>query len=232
VETEGLARLGELVLVPVIEIPDPELVSPLADALVEGGLPCAEITFRTEAAATALASMVRLRPDMLVGAGTVLSVDQVDRALDAGAKFLVSPGFNPNVVEYALGKGAVVLPGICTPSEIEMARMLGLDTVKFFPAEAAGGAKYIKALTAPYRSLRFVPTGGIDANNLEGYLSIPQVLAVGGSWMAPKRLLQERKFAEIAQRTREAVTLARRLRPAVAGDGAAGGGGVLVGGAR
>jgi 2-dehydro-3-deoxyphosphogluconate aldolase/(4S)-4-hydroxy-2-oxoglutarate aldolase len=216
VDTESLARLGELVLVPIIEIPDPEFALPLADALVEGGLPCAEITFRTEDAATALATMARLRPDMLVGAGTVLSVDQVDRALDSGARFLVSPGFNPTVVEYALGEGAMILPGICTPSEIEMARLRGLDTVKFFPAEAAGGAKYIKALTAPYRSIRFIPTGGIDITSLKGYLSIPQVVAVGGSWMAPRHLIHDRQFAEIARRTREAVELVRRLRPPLA----------------
>jgi len=229
VDTDVLARLGELVLVPVIEIPDPELATALADALIEGDLPCVEITFRTDSAATALATIVRLRPDMLVGAGTVLSVEQVDRALDAGAKFLVSPGFNPRVVEYAQGKGVIILPGICTPSEIEMARLAGLEIVKFFPAEAAGGAKYIKALTAPYRSVKFVPTGGIDATNLEAYLSIPQVMAVGGSWMAPKKLIHEQKFTEIAQRTREAVQLAARLRPAaspqVVADGALVGGG-------
>jgi len=230
VDAEVLVRLGELVLVPVIEIPDLELAAPLADALLEGGLPCAEITFRTDAAADSLATIVRLRPDMLVGAGTVLGVDQVDRALDAGARFLVSPGFNPRVVEYALGKGAAILPGICTPSEIEMARLAGLEIVKFFPAEVAGGAKYIKALAAPYRSLRFVPTGGIDATNLGGYLSIPQVMAVGGSWMAPRKLIQDRKFSDIAQRTREAVELAARLRPAAATPGVAGG--VVGAGAR
>ena len=229
-DAEVLARLGELLLVPVIEIPDSDLATALADALIEGGLPCAEITFRSEEAATALATIARLRPQLLVGGGTVLSVEQVDRALDAGAKFLVSPGFNPKVVDYAMGKGAVTLPGVCTPSEIEMARMAELEVVKFFPAEAAGGAKYIKALTGPYRSIRFVPTGGIDASNLEAYLSIPQVMAVGGSWMAPKKLIQERKFDEIGQRTRAAVELAARLRPAVATPRIGGGAG--VGGAR
>ncbi len=229
-DADVVARLAELVLVPVIEIPDPELATALADALMEGGLPCAEITFRTEEAATAMATIARLRPQMLLGGGTVLSVDQVDRALDAGAKFLVSPGFNPKVVDYALGKGAIIVPGICTPSEIEMARVFGLEIVKFFPAEAAGGAKYIKALTAPYRSIQFVPTGGIDATNLDAYLSIPQVMAVGGSWMAPKKLIQEREFVEIAQRTRAAVELAGRLRPAAAAP--RGGDGATVGGAR
>jgi 2-dehydro-3-deoxyphosphogluconate aldolase/(4S)-4-hydroxy-2-oxoglutarate aldolase len=230
VDADVVARLGELVLIPVIEIPDPELATAVADALMEGGLPCAEITFRTEEAAAAMATIARLRPQMLVGGGTVLSVDQVDRALDAGAKFLVSPGFNPSVVDYAMGKGAVILPGICTPSEIEMARLSGLEIVKFFPAEAAGGAKYIRALTAPYRSIQFVPTGGIDATNLEGYLSIPQVMAVGGSWMAPGKLIRERKFAEIGQRTRAAVELAARLRPAAAAPRV--GGGAMDGGAR
>jgi 2-dehydro-3-deoxyphosphogluconate aldolase/(4S)-4-hydroxy-2-oxoglutarate aldolase len=222
--------LGALVLVPVIEIPDSDLATALADALIEGGLPCAEITFRTEEAATALATIARLRPQLLVGGGTVLSVEQVDWALDAGAKFLVTPGLNPKVVEYAQGKGAVILPGICTPSEIEMARMFGLEIVKFFPAEAAGGARYIKSLTGPYRSIRFVPTGGIDPTNLEAYLAIPQVMAVGGSWMAPKKLIEERKFAEIGQRTRAAVELAARLRPAAATPRV--GGGATVGGAR
>lgn len=208
------ARLGELVLVPVIEIPEPDLAAPLADALLEGGLPCAEITFRTAGAAVAIAAIARLHPEVMLGAGTVLSTDQVDQALEAGARFLVSPGFNPVVVEHALKRGATMLPGVCTPTEIEMARQLGIELVKFFPAEPAGGARYLKALTAPYGFLRFVPTGGIDAENLEAYLAIRQVIAVGGSWMAPRDLIARREFGAIAQRTRKAVDLARRLRPA------------------
>lgn len=208
------ARLSELVLVPVIEIPEPDLAAPLADALLEGGLPCAEITFRTAGAAAAIAAIARLHPEVMLGAGTVLSTDQVDQALEAGARFLVSPGFNPVVVEHALQRGATILPGVCTPTEVEMARQRGIELVKFFPAEPAGGARYLKALTAPYGFLRFVPTGGIDAENLEAYLAIRQVIAVGGSWMAPRDLIARREFGAIAQRTREAVDLARRLRPA------------------
>lgn len=210
-----LARLAEFALVPVIEIADPDLAVPLADALVEGGLPCAEITFRTDGAAAALAKIAQERADVLVAAGTILSTSQVDRALDAGARLLVSPGFNPTVVEYALKKGATILPGVCTPTEIEMARLRGIDTVKFFPAEAAGGVPYLKALTAPYHSVRFVPTGGIDDAKLEAYLAVRQVVAVGGSWMAPPDLIRARAFEEIARRTHAAVEVARRLRPSL-----------------
>jgi 2-dehydro-3-deoxyphosphogluconate aldolase/(4S)-4-hydroxy-2-oxoglutarate aldolase len=209
-------RLAELVLCPVIEIPDAALAPPLADALVEAGLPCAEITFRTAAAAAAIAS-VGDRSDLLLGAGTVLSRDDVDRALEAGARFLVSPGFNPDVVEYALSRAATMIPGVCTPTEVEMALQRGIDVVKFFPAEAAGGAGYVKALAAPYRRVRFVPTGGINAGNLEAYLALPQVIAIGGSWMAPRDLIAAGDFGAIAERTREAVELVRRLRPASAG---------------
>lgn len=209
-----MARLAELVLVPVIEIPDPDLAEPLADALLEGGLPCAEITFRTDGAAEAITTIARRHPQLLVGAGTVLSTEQVDQALEAGAQFVVSPGFNPAVVEHALNRGTTVLPGVCTPTEVEMARQHGLDMVKFFPAEPAGGARYLKALTGPYGFLGFVPTGGIDSEKLEGYLALRQVVAVGGSWMAPFDVLARREFATVVQRTREAVELVRRLRPA------------------
>jgi 2-dehydro-3-deoxyphosphogluconate aldolase/(4S)-4-hydroxy-2-oxoglutarate aldolase len=208
-----IQRLAKLALLPVVEISDAELAPPLADALVDAGLPCIEVTFRTPAAAAAVASLGG-RSDILLGAGTILTREDADRALDAGADFLVSPGFNPDVVEYALGRGATIVPGVCTPSEVEMALLRGLDVVKFFPAEAAGGAAYLKALAAPYRLVRFVPTGGIDAAKLEAYLPLPQVLAVGGSWMAPRDLIAAGDFAEIAKRTGEAVGLARRLRPA------------------
>ncbi|MGD0714103.1 MAG: bifunctional 4-hydroxy-2-oxoglutarate aldolase/2-dehydro-3-deoxy-phosphogluconate aldolase [Gaiellaceae bacterium] len=208
-----MTRLAELVLVPVIEIPDPDLAEPLADALLEGGLPCAEITFRTDGAAEAIATIARRYPQLLVGAGTVLSTEQVDQALEAGAQFVVSPGFNPAVVEHALNRGTAVLPGVCTPTEVEMARQQGLDVVKFFPAEPAGGVRYLKALTGPYGFLGFVPTGGIDSEKLEGYLALRQVIAVGGSWMAPFDVLARREFATVVQRTREAVELVRRLRP-------------------
>lgn len=215
-DRELLAHLSRWVLVPVIEIPDPALAVPLVDALTEGGLPCAEITLRTEGAMEAIREIVRRRPQVTVGAGTVLETRQLDEALDIGAQFVVTPGFNSCVVERALQRKAAVLPGICTATEIEMSRALGLDTVKFFPAEAAGGAPYLKALVGPYRSIRFVPTGGIDAKTLGSYLKIGQVIAVGGSWMAPRRLIEARDFAAITERTREAVDLAGRLRPETA----------------
>lgn len=211
-----IARLAELVLVPVIEIPEPDLAAPLADALLAGGLPCAEITFRTEGAAEAIATIAHLHHDFLVGAGTVLSPAQVDEALEAGAQFLVTPGFNAAVVDHALQRGATIMPGVCTPTEVELARQHEIDVLKFFPAEAAGGVRYLKALTAPYGFLRFVPTGGIDAENLESYLALRQVLAVGGSWLAPRDVLAGRDFETVVQRTREAVDLVRRLRPAAA----------------
>lgn len=206
------ARLASMALVPVIEIPEPELAGPLADALLAGGLPCAEITFRTPGAAAAIRAIAQRHPDLLLGAGTVLSQHQVDQALDAGARFLVSPGFSPRVVSHALARGAVLLPGVCTPTEVEMARAAGIELVKFFPAEPAGGVPYLRALTAPYPSLRFVPTGGIDARNAAAYLAIGQVLAVGGSWMAPRALIADREFGAITQRVRDTVALVQRLR--------------------
>jgi len=209
---EITARLAGIALVPVIEIPDPQLAGPLADALVAAGLPCAEITFRTPGAAAAIRAISKRHPDMLVGAGTVLRPDQVDQALDAGAGFLVSPGFSPGVVSHALDRGAVMLPGTCTPTEVEMARAAGIGLVKFFPAEPAGGVPYLQALTAPYPTLRFVPTGGIDAGNAAAYLAIGQVAAVGGSWMAPRALIAGQEFGVIAQRARDAVRLVQRLR--------------------
>jgi 2-dehydro-3-deoxyphosphogluconate aldolase / (4S)-4-hydroxy-2-oxoglutarate aldolase len=209
-----VARLAELVLMPVIEIPDPASAVPLADALIEGGLPCAEITFRTPGAAKAIQQIARLRPDLLLGAGTVRSAEQVDSAIDAGATFLVSPGLSPPVVEHAIARGIPILPGICTPTELEMALGLGADVVKFFPAQPAGGPGYLRALIAPYPSVRFVPTGGISSGTLADYLTIRQVVAVGGSWMAPRELIAAHDFVVIADRVRQAVQLVHQLRPA------------------
>lgn len=213
--TDGvIARLAELVLMPVIEIPDPALAVSLADALVDGGLPCAEITFRTDGAADAIRAMARLRPELLLGAGTVRSVEQVDCAIDAGATFLVSPGLSPPVVEHASARGIPILPGICTPTELELALALGADVVKFFPAQAAGGPGYLRALTAPYPEARFVPTGGIGTDMLASYLTIRQVVAIGGSWMAPRQEIAAGEFGAITSRVRQAVALVRQLRPA------------------
>lgn len=217
---EVVERLARLVLIPVIEMPDHDLALPLADALIGGGLPCAEITFRTPAAAASIEAIARERPDVLVGAGTVLSIEQAETAISAGARFIVSPGFDREVVEYCQRREVAVLPGVVTPTEILMARHLGLDVLKFFPAEAAGGAAYLKAIAAPFRTFRFIPTGGIDAGRLAEYLALPQVVAVGGSWMAPADLLKARDFATISDRVREAVELARNLRPSAVGSAA------------
>ncbi len=204
---EVLERIGELKLVPVVVIEDAKDSGPLADALAAGGLPCAEVTFRTSAAPEAIRTMAA-RGDLLVGAGTVLTVDQVKAAVDAGARFIVSPGVNPKVVGYCVDEGIPVTPGVCTPTDIETALGFGLEVVKFFPAEALGGLKLLKAMSAPYGMMRFIPTGGINAPNLPGYLAFPKVLACGGSWMVKKDLIAAGRFDEIARLTREAVEIA------------------------
>ncbi len=216
-----LDQIARLTLVPVLEIPDPSVAAPLADALVTGGLPCAEVTFRTPAAAAAIEGMVGRRPEMLVGAGTVLTVAQVDAAVGSGARFVVSPGFDRAVVERCLERSVAVLPGILTPSELQLALGSGLVVAKLFPAEAAGGPAYIRALSAPFPGFGFVPSGGITPHNLEGYLELPQVIAVGGSWMAPRDLLMAGDLAEVERRVAEAVALVRRLRPLPATAGVA-----------
>lgn len=180
---DALERLRQLRIVPVIVIEDAEDAVPLARALVEGGLPCAEVTFRTAAAAESLRRIAAEFPEMLAGAGTVLTPEQAARARDAGAKFVVSPGFNPAVVDWCLENGMPVFPGVCTPTEIEMALGKGLRTVKFFPAEPIGGLPYLKAIAAPYGELEFIPTGGIGVGHLPAYLGFDRVVAVGGSWM-------------------------------------------------
>lgn len=208
-----LERLGHFGLVPVIEIDDAQSAAPLADALVEAGLPVAEITFRTDAAEEALRAMAKARPDVLLGAGTVLTVDQVKAAVDAGAQFIVTPGFNRRVVEYCVQNGVTVTPGINNPTGVEMALEAGLDVVKFFPAEASGGTRFLKAMVGPYGwKMRYIPTGGINAKNLGEYLAIRQVLACGGSWMVPRESLREGRFEEIRNLVSEAVALVKSLR--------------------
>lgn len=204
---ESIKRIG---LIPVISLPTVEAAIPLAESLLAGGLPCAEITFRTEAAAGAITAIRARFPEMLVGAGTVLSTSQASIALDAGAQFLVSPGVNPAVVDFAHKHGAVIFPGVATPTEIELAMSHGCEILKFFPAEAIGGVKLLKALTAPYRQVRFIPTGGIEPGNLASYLQIPQVVACGGSWMVKPEWIAAGRFEEIKQTTREAVALVSR----------------------
>jgi 2-dehydro-3-deoxyphosphogluconate aldolase/(4S)-4-hydroxy-2-oxoglutarate aldolase len=210
--TEVIRRIGDLGLVPVVQIPRAEDALPLAEALLEGGLPCAEITFRTEAAAGSLALIRERYPEMLLGAGTVLSIAQVDAALEAGAGFIVSPGTNPDVVSHARSRGAVVIPGICTPTEIELALKHGIDVVKFFPAEAMGGVGTLKAFSGPYPHVRYIPTGGIDGSNLADYLSLPQVLACAGTWMVKAELLRRGEWEAVVRLVREAVGLVHEIR--------------------
>jgi len=202
-----LKKIGEIGIVPVVKIDDAKDAVPLAKALIEGGLPVAEITFRTSAAEQAIRNIVSALPGMLVGAGTVLNVEQVKRAVDAGAKFIVSPGFNPSVVDYCVSNGIPVAPGCSNPSDIEIALGYNLDVVKFFPAEAFGGLAALKAMSAPYGMMRFVPTGGISAENLNSYLSFDKVLACGGSWMVKDELIKKGNFEEITRITKEAVNL-------------------------
>lgn len=191
-------------IVPVVVLDDAASAGPLAEALVAGGLPIAEVTLRTAAALDAIAAMAA-RHDLLVGAGTVLTAEQVDQAVDAGARFVVSPGTSRAVVERARQRGVAVLPGAVTATEIQAALELGIDTVKFFPAGTSGGPAAIKALAAPFGGVRFVPTGGVSATNLDDYLSIPSVLAVGGSWMVPQAAIREGDFDTVRRLTEDAV---------------------------
>lgn len=200
-----IEEIGKMGIVPVIALEDAKDAKPLAKALCMGGLPCAEVTFRTEAAEESIRIMTTEYPNMLVGAGTILTKEQVDCAVAAGAKFIVSPGLNPKVVAYCTDKGIPILPGIASPSEVETALELGLDTVKFFPAETAGGIAMIKAMSAPYGKIKFMPTGGITAENLREYLDFHKVLACGGSWMVKKELVETGQFDEIAKRTKQSV---------------------------
>ena len=200
-----ISELYSIGLIPVIKIENPDDAVPLAKALIDGGLPAAEITFRTKCAAEAIKNITEAFPEMLVGAGTVLTTEQVDAAIAAGSKFLVSPGLNPKVVAYAQSKGVPMLPGCSNPSDIEAALELGLSTVKFFPAEAAGGLKMLKAMAAPYGQLTFMPTGGINADNLLDYLKFGKIVACGGSFMVADDLVKEKKWDEITALTKNAV---------------------------
>ena len=184
-----MKRFREIGIVPVVVLDDAKDALPLGQALVNGGLPCAEVTFRTAAAEESIRIMAENCPDLMVGAGTVLTVEQVDRAVAAGAKFIVSPGLNPKVVKHCQEIGVPVCPGTQTPSEMEQALELGLEFVKFFPAEPAGGLKMIKAVAAPYTTLSFMPTGGINAENVKEYLKYDRIFACGGSWMVKGDLI-------------------------------------------
>ncbi len=202
---EILQTISRIGIVPVIAIEDADKAVPLARALAEGGLPAAEVTFRTAAGEEAIRRIAAEVPDVLVGAGTVLTKEQVDRALDAGAKFIVSPGFNPEIVKYGISKGALMLPGTATGGEMEQAMALGLEVVKFFPAEQNGGVEKLKALAGPYRNLRWMPTGGVNTKNMLDYLSFDQIVACGGTWMVKKDLIEGERWEEITRICKDAV---------------------------
>ena len=202
---EVLQKIYDIGIVPVIAIEDADKAVPLAKALVAGGLPAAEVTFRTEAAEEAIRRIVAEVPEMLVGAGTVLTKEQADRAIAAGVKFIVSPGFNPEITKYVIDKGMLMMPGTATPGEMEQAMSMGLNVVKFFPAEQNGGIAKIKAVAGPYANLRWMPTGGVNAKNLLDYLSFNKIIACGGTWMVNKQLIDSENWAEIQRLTREAV---------------------------
>ena len=204
---EILQKIGTLGIVPVVAIEDAMDAKPLADALVKGGLPCSEITFRTAAAADAIKAMTDAYPEMLVGAGTVITVEQARKAIECGAKFIVSPGLDQEVVQYCQEQGVPVTPGIITPTELQKALKLGLEVVKYFPAEAAGGVKFLKALGGPFKQVKFMPTGGISTANLTDYLALPQVVACGGSWLVKKPMISAGEFDKIEQLAREAIAL-------------------------
>ena len=206
---EKFQKLG---VVPVVVLEDTKDAVPLAKALVEGGLPCAEVTFRTEAAEESIRLMTEQFPEMLVGAGTVLTREQVDAAVAAGAKFIVSPGFDPEIVDYCLEKEIPVFPGCITPSEVAQAVKRGLKVVKFFPAEPAGGLKYIRAIAAPYTMMKFMPTGGINPQNVREYLAYDRIAACGGSWMVKNTMIENNEFDRIEELVKEAVEIVKESR--------------------
>ena len=202
---EVLQRVYQIGIIPVIAIDDADKAVPLAQALVKGGLPAAEVTFRTAAGEEAIRRIVNEVPDMLVGAGTVLTTEQADRAIAAGAQFIVSPGFNPVVTRYVIDKGVPMMPGTATPGEMEQAMSMGLDVVKFFPAEQNGGVAKLKAVAGPYTTLRWMPTGGVNTKNMMDYLSFDKIIACGGTWMVKKDLIEGEKWDEITRICQDAV---------------------------
>lgn len=207
-----IQQLRDTCVVPVVKIDDAKDAVPLAKALQNGGINCVEITFRTDAAEESIERISKECPDMLIIAGTVLSPAQADCAMNAGAKAVVSPGFNPQVASYCVDKGYPIVPGVCTPSEVEAAMSLGLKYLKFFPAEAAGGVNMIKAMSAPYTNVKFMPTGGISTSNLSNYLNCKAVFCCGGSWMVPADKIAAGQFGEIEELAAEAMKLAKEIR--------------------
>jgi len=209
--TRTISQIEDIGIVPVIVLDDPDLARPLADALAEGGLPCAEVTFRTARAAEALKLMAQ-DTRLVVGAGTVLTVEQVDTAIEAGATYIVTPGYSRDVVRACQDRGIPVIPGVATPTEIQTALQDGITLVKFFPAEAIGGTRALSAMAAPFPMLRFIPTGGISPGNLESYLALPSVVAVGGSWMVPPSLVSQCEWADVSRLAAEAVAAVTKYR--------------------
>ena len=207
-----LEQLGKIGIVPVVVLDDAKDAENLGRALMEGGLPCAEVTFRTAAAEESIRILSEKFPEMIVGAGTVLTIEQVDRAVKAGAKFIVSPGTNPKVVDYCVKNNIPITPGTCTPSNVETALEFGLDVVKFFPAEPSGGLNFIKAIAAPYVGVKFMPTGGINAKNVRDYLAYDRIIACGGSWMVTKDLIKAGDFEQIKKLTAEAAEIVKEVR--------------------
>jgi len=206
---EALKTVGDRKIVPVVKLDRAEDAKPLCEALCEGGLPVAEITFRTSAAEESIRIVAKAFPDMMVGAGTVTNTEQAQRAVDAGAQFLVTPGFSRKITEFAVDHGIMIFPGACTPTELMMALEYDLPVVKFFPAKQYGGAGTIKSFSAPFPSLRFMPTGGINESNILEYLALKPVIACGGSWMVKDSLIKENDFAGIRDMTKAAVQLVK-----------------------
>ena len=209
--SEIFEKFGKIGIIPVVVLDDAKDAEKLGEALVIGGLPCAEVTFRTDAALESIKIMAKNK-DLLVGAGTVLSIEQVDKAVNAGAKFIVSPGLNPKVVKYCVDNNIPITPGTQTPSEMEQALELGLKVVKFCPAEPAGGLNMIKAVAAPDTSLKFMPTGGINSKNVVDYLMYDRILACGGSWMVKKDLIAAGSCDKLKSMIKEAAEIVKEVR--------------------
>jgi 2-dehydro-3-deoxyphosphogluconate aldolase / (4S)-4-hydroxy-2-oxoglutarate aldolase len=205
-----LEQLGRLRLVPMVVMDDASHAGGFGDALVAGGLPVAEVTFRTDAAEASIKALAK-RGDLLVGAGTVLTKEQADRAIDAGAAFIVAPGTNPPVIDHCILRSVPIVPGVATPTDIDLAMSFGLEAVKFFPAENLGGTATLKAYSGPYTEMMFLPTGGITPEKLPEYLKLPFVLACGGSWLAPRDALAKGDFTTIRKRIAEAAKLLASL---------------------
>lgn len=210
-QTSMIPSLEEKRIVPVVKLDRVQDAEPLAEALIRGGLPVAEITFRTDAAEESIRIIKKKFPEMLVGAGTVINAEQAKRALDAGASFLVSPGISEQVLKFAVGNDIPVFPGVCTPTEIMTALDYGLEIVKFFPAKQYGGLSTMKALAAPFPSIRFMPTGGVNQDNMKEFLAFKKIIAIGGSWMVKDTLINEGRFDEIAALTAEAAAKAKEV---------------------